>query len=81
MTEQVARLDHRVLILWGEADPFGINWAEATKSALSSAEVEFVVISQCGHLGWLECPDAFFGPLRAFLGLSGEDVGKPERER
>ena len=67
LTEQVARLDHRVLILWGEADPFGRAWAEEMKAALSSANVELVVILRCGHLGWMECPDVFFRPCEPFL--------------
>ncbi len=71
LTEQVAHLSHRVLILWGEADPFCRAWAEETEAAFSGARVEFVVIPRCGHLGWMECPDAFFRPVRTFLGLSG----------
>ena len=73
LTEKLTKLDHRVLILWGEADPFGREWGEETKAALSSANVEFVVIPQCGHLGWFECPDPFFRPVRAFLDLNGKD--------
>jgi pimeloyl-ACP methyl ester carboxylesterase len=68
MTADVGRLDHPVLIVWGEDDPFGRQCADATKTALTNAQVELVVLSQCGHFGWLECPDKFFPPLRAFLG-------------
>ena len=41
ITTEVAKLDHPVLMLWGEDDPFGLPMAEATKTALSAAEVEF----------------------------------------
>jgi pimeloyl-ACP methyl ester carboxylesterase len=43
--------------------------AEATVSALSNAQVEFVLLSACGHF-WHECPDAFFAHVRAFLQAS-----------
>ena len=68
ITAEVARLDHPVLFLWGEDDPFGLPTAEATRNALSAAQVEFVVVEQCGHL-WQECPGEFFSLVRAFLVL------------
>ena len=67
-TTEVAKLNHPVLILWGEDDPFGLPMAEATKNALSGAQVEFVVIKGCGHY-WHERPDEFFSHFRAFLKL------------
>lgn len=70
ITADMAKLNHRVLILWGEDDPFGFAMAEETKRALSKAKVEFVVLKKCGHF-WHECPDEFFGRVRAFLGLPG----------
>lgn len=63
---EVGRLEHAVLMLWGEDDPFGIAMAEATQSAMSSADVQFVVLDACGHF-WHECPDAFFSQVRSFL--------------
>jgi pimeloyl-ACP methyl ester carboxylesterase len=69
---EVARLNHRVLFLWGEDDPFGLETAEATRNAFSAAEVAFVVIEACGHL-WQECPDDFFSQVRAFLGHPAAD--------
>ena len=67
-TADVARLDHRVLLLWGEDDPFGMPMAEATVTALSAAQVEFAVLDKCGHF-WHECPDAFYSRVRTFLDL------------
>ncbi len=64
--EEVAKLTHPVLMLWGENDPFGLPMAEATKNALSNAQVEFVMLKGCGHY-WQECPDDFFSHIRAFL--------------
>ena len=68
LTEEVARLDQRVLILFGEDDPFGLSMAKATQDALSAAEIEFVVLEQCGHF-WQECPGKFSAAVRSFLGL------------
>jgi pimeloyl-ACP methyl ester carboxylesterase len=64
----VDRLDHPVLLLWGEDDPFGMVYVEATQVALSAATVETVVLERCGHY-WHECPDEFFSHIRAFLEL------------
>lgn len=68
-TEEVVTLDHQVLILWGEDDPFGLTMGEATRDALSAAQVEFVVLEECGHF-WQECPEEFFSRIRTFLELS-----------
>jgi len=67
-TAEVATLDHRVLVLWGADDPFGLSTAEAVVGALSAAEVELVVLEKCGHF-WHECSDAFFSSVRTFLEL------------
>ncbi len=69
LTEEVAKLDQRVLILFGEDDPFDLSMAEATRDALSAAEVEIVILEQCGHF-WQECPERFFAAVRSFLELS-----------
>jgi proline iminopeptidase len=69
-TAEVGSLEHPVLLLWGEDDPFGVQMAEATLAALSKAEVEFVLLEKCGHF-WHECPDQFYPRVRAFLGLAG----------
>jgi proline iminopeptidase len=61
-------LDQPVLVLWGEDDPFGMAYLEATRNALSTASVEVVVLEGCGHY-WHECPDQFFSHVRAFLKL------------
>ena len=67
----VAALTHPVLLLWGEGDPFGEQMAHATRDALVNAEVEFVLLTGCGHF-WHECPDPFFARVRAFLELAAE---------
>jgi len=64
----VGTLDHPVLVLWGQDDPFGLAYVEATKRALSAATVEIVVLEKCDHY-WHECPDEFFSHVRAFLEL------------
>ena len=66
ISREVGKLEHRVLMLWGEDDPFGLEMAQATKNALSAAEVEFVILKQCGHF-WQESPEEFFHRVQAFL--------------
>jgi proline iminopeptidase len=61
-------LDQPVLVLWGEDDPFGMAYVEATKDALSAAKVKIVMLEDCGHY-WHECPDQFFSHVRTFLEL------------
>ena len=68
LTAEVGRLDHRVLVLFGEDDPSGMPLVEETLAALQSADVEFVLLEKCGHF-WHECPDQFYPRVRAFLGL------------
>lgn len=65
----LGRITHPVLFLWGEDDPFGLPMAEATKNALSNADMEFALLKACGHY-WHECTDTFFARVRAFLHLS-----------
>jgi pimeloyl-ACP methyl ester carboxylesterase len=69
LTEEVGRLDHRVLVLYGEDDPSGMALVEETLAALQSADVEFALLKECGHF-WHECPDQFYPRVRAFLGLA-----------
>jgi pimeloyl-ACP methyl ester carboxylesterase len=66
---EVGRLEHRVLVLFGEDDPSGMPLAEETLAALRSADVEFVLLEGCGHF-WQECPEQFYPRVRAFLGLA-----------
>jgi pimeloyl-ACP methyl ester carboxylesterase len=60
-------LDQPVLVLWGEDDPFGLAYVDANKQTLLAAELETVILSECGHY-WHECPDEALDEVRAFLG-------------
>jgi pimeloyl-ACP methyl ester carboxylesterase len=64
--DDVRRLDHQILFIWGEDDPFGLPMAEATVNRLSSAEVDFVVLDGCGHY-WHEQEAKCFSEIRRFL--------------
>jgi proline iminopeptidase len=68
ITGELEKLDHSVLMLWGEDDPFGMPMVEATKTALSSARIELFVMEDCGHY-WHEQKGEFYTRVRAFLGL------------
>ena len=69
LTNDLPRIHKRILILWGADDPVGLDVAKATKTALSGAQVELVVIKDCGHF-WQERPEEFLARIRAFL-ISG----------
>lgn len=66
--EEAGNLSHRVLLLWGENDPFGIEMARATQSALKSARVVFSIIENCGHY-WHEQEKLVFEHIKRFLGI------------
>ena len=66
LTEALGDLTIPVLLLWGEDDPFGREMAEATRDALAAAEVEYVLLKECGHF-WHECPEQFYPAVREFL--------------
>ena len=72
LTAWLDALELPVIVLWGADDPFGMVCPEATRKGLPSAEVEVVVLPECGHY-WHECPDAFLSAARAFL----EQAGSP----
>ncbi|MGZ3425842.1 MAG: alpha/beta fold hydrolase, partial [Polyangia bacterium] len=49
----------------GDEDPIPLAAARATAAALGA---EFVPIERCGHVPYVEAPEALLGPLRRFLG-------------
>jgi len=67
LTNEVAHLQHPVLVLCGKDDPYA-PLSEAVVAALASAKVEYGVFDKCGHF-WHECPGPFFSQVRSFLGL------------
>jgi proline iminopeptidase len=69
---EVSQLEIPVLMLWGEDDPFGTEMAESSLAALTSSEVDFILLDNCGHY-WQECPQDFYAEVRSFL----EKVSQP----
>lgn len=67
LTAELASLTQPVLLMFGTEDPFGLEWVQETRTALTRARVEVTLIEDCGHYYWLECPDRFFDRVRAFL--------------
>ena len=55
----------RTLLIHGESDPIAISHAEET-ARLGAARLER--LPGCGHVPYLEAPEAFFSILRAFMG-------------
>lgn len=68
LTADLAGLNQRVLNLWGKDDPVRPVASPEIIAALSNADMETVVFSNCGHF-WHECPDQFFTTVRAFLDI------------
>jgi pimeloyl-ACP methyl ester carboxylesterase len=52
------------LVAHGDADPIPLASARATAEALGA---EFVALPGCGHVPYVEAPDALLPPLRRFL--------------
>lgn len=61
----LAELKVPTLVMSGEGDLFGPEWAHDLAAAVRDAKT--VILPTCGHLMWDECPAALFGELRAFL--------------
>jgi proline iminopeptidase len=55
-----------VLVIYGERDPFGPEPSRYAASILKKAAVEVAELPACGHLGWLECEDAFLARIQSF---------------
>src|SRR6185312_9363292 len=62
---QLATLGIPAFVAHGEEDPIPVVTARATAQALGG---ELVAIPRCGHVPYVEAPDALFGPLLRFLG-------------
>ena len=67
LTDTIARYAGPVLVAFGEADPFGVEWATATARAFAHADVQLELLPECGHLPWVECPTTFFPLVERFL--------------
>jgi proline iminopeptidase len=52
------------LVVHGREDPIPLVSAEATAECLGA---ELIVLDDCGHVPYVEQPDALFGAIAAFL--------------
>jgi proline iminopeptidase len=55
-----------VLIVAGDADPFRESMAELA-AAFPAAAPRSEVMPKCGHMPWVECPEAFYPVVEDFL--------------
>jgi len=63
-----------VLIVQGRQDPVGDGTAYETHAVLSHSQIVF--IPRCGHLPWVEQPEAFFRTVNDFLGEGQQTTHK-----
>jgi proline iminopeptidase len=73
MTAELETLELPVLIVYGEDDPYGVEWARATEAAFASADVRLVIVPGCGHF-YHEC----WGETRAALEPFLDEVAGPK---
>lgn len=66
LTSDLIELNLPVLNLWGEDDPAQPVANPAIQSAFQNADLETVVIKDCGHF-WHECTEQVFSAMRNFL--------------
>jgi proline iminopeptidase len=60
----LSRLDVRAIVVHGDDDPIPLATASATAEALKAP---LVVLPHCGHVPYVESPDAFVAALDPFL--------------
>ena len=65
--EDLARYEGRVLVMMGEADPFGLSWLERIRDAFSGADVTTSVVERAGHLVVTERRERALAEVAAFL--------------
>lgn len=68
ITPDLARLSIPSLVVHGRQDPIPLASSEAAAKALRA---EFVVLDDCGHVPYVEQPDALWSAVRGFLSNSG----------
>lgn len=66
--EGLGRYEGRVLVMMGEADPFGISWLERVRDAFTGADVTTSVVDGAGHLVVTERRRDVLAEVGAFLG-------------
>lgn len=79
LTGEVAQLQHPVLVLCGQDDPYA-PLAEDVAAALTSAKVEYAAFDRCGHF-WHECPAAFFAQVRDFISRNKTETTIPMNQQ
>ena len=65
LSESLKNLNLPVLIVHGDSDP--IPWETAQRTANCIKGAQFIVLENCGHFPFVECPDVYFDALHDFL--------------
>ena len=64
LTDALRDVHCPALVVHGREDPIPLDSSRATANAL---QAELVVLEACGHVPYVEQPDALFGAIRSFL--------------
>ena len=64
LREQLRSVHTRALVIHGGQDPIPMESARAVAGALSA---EMVELDECGHVPYVEQPEALFGSIQSFL--------------
>jgi proline iminopeptidase len=63
--DQLAEIDLPALVIHGREDPIPLESSEAAASALRA---HLVILENCGHVPYVECPEPLWKALEEFLG-------------
>jgi pimeloyl-ACP methyl ester carboxylesterase len=66
LTDALANLTAPVQVLFGEGDPFGVEWATESAQAFRATRPQPVILQRCGHF-WQECEADYAAAWSAFL--------------
>ena len=64
--ERLEQLDVDTLVVWGREDPRGV-YASAVEAVKRMPRARLVTFEKCGHLPYLEYPEAYNDAVREFL--------------
>lgn len=68
--QQAREINIPALVLWGQGDPFGVEWGRSVSQSIGESGSRFALLEDCGHY-WHECPEQFYEEVQGFLSELG----------